>query len=183
MVERIPEVFCFALEGIFRSPAHAGNDFCYEYLPRINGNHSHMDTIADMADGKVKGYFVMGENPTVGSMNGSLQRAGLRQLDWLVVRDFVLIETAEFWRSAPEIESGDVRSEDIATEVFFFPPHATRKKTVHSRIRNGCCSGMTKLWRLRATVAANCISCFTSDAGSSSCMRLRLRSAIVRSGI
>ena len=117
----LPKYFVSLLKAYFGPAAHAVNDFCYDYLPRINGNHSHMDTVTDMADGKVKGYFVMGENPAVGSMNGALQRQGLRRLDWLVVRDFVLIETAEFWRSAPEIERGEVRPEDIATEVFFFP--------------------------------------------------------------
>src|SRR3954468_6176720 len=80
-----------------------------------------MTTVADMADGKIRGYFVMGENPTVGSMNGAIHRKGLRKLDWLVVRDFQLIETAEFWRAAPEIARGEVRTEDIQTEVFFFP--------------------------------------------------------------
>src|SRR5437763_11320303 len=80
-----------------------------------------MVTVADMAQGKVKGYLVMGENPVVGSMNGALQRKGLQKLDWLVVRDFQLTETAEFWRSAPEIESGEVSPKKIETEVFFFP--------------------------------------------------------------
>src|SRR5690242_19651443 len=70
----------------------------------------------------------MGENPTVGSMNGALHRKGLRQLDWLVVRDFALLETAEFWRIAPEIERGEVRTEDIRTEVFFFPAAAHTEK-------------------------------------------------------
>ena len=81
-----------------------------------------------MADGKLKGYFVMGENPAVGSMHGALQRKGLRKLDWLVVRDFALTETAEFWRTAPEIERGEVRTEDIETEVFFFPAAAHTEK-------------------------------------------------------
>jgi formate dehydrogenase major subunit len=100
--------------------AHAveSNDWCYDYLPLLTGDHSHMTTVADMVDGKVRGYFVMGENPVVGSMNGGLQRAGLAQLDWLVVRDFALIETAEFWRSSPE----------CATEVFFFPAAAHTEK-------------------------------------------------------
>src|SRR5205823_4623314 len=88
----------------------------------------HMTTVSDMADGKVKGYFVMGENPTVGSMHGALQRKGLRKLDWLVVRDLNLIETADFWRSAPEIDRGEVKPEDIATEVFFFPAAAHTEK-------------------------------------------------------
>src|SRR5438128_5644718 len=87
-----------------------------------------MTTVADMAQGKVKGYLVMGENPAVGSANGAYQREGLRKLDWLVVRDFALTETADFWRTAPEVVSGDVRPEGIATEVFFMPAAAHTEK-------------------------------------------------------
>ena len=87
-----------------------------------------MTTVSEMADGGVRGYFVMGENPTIGSMHGALQRKGLRALEWLVVRDFSLIETAEFWRRSPEIEAGEVRPEDIGTEVFFFPAAAHTEK-------------------------------------------------------
>jgi formate dehydrogenase major subunit len=105
----------------FGAAARPEDDFLFDLLPRLTGNHSHMTTVSEMADGKVKGYFVMGENPTVGSMHGALHRAGLRRLDWLVVRDFALTETAEFWRTAPELERGEVRTEDIGTEVFFLP--------------------------------------------------------------
>ena len=70
----------------------------------------------------------MGENPVVGTVGGPLQRKGLRALDWLVVRDFAPTETAEFWRLAPEIERGELRPEDIATEVFFFPAAAHTEK-------------------------------------------------------
>src|SRR5438046_4054446 len=87
----------------------------------MTGDQSHITTVADMADGAVKGYLVTGENPVVGSMNGALERKGLRKLDWLVVRDFSMTETSEFWRKAPEIERGEIRTEEIATEVFFFP--------------------------------------------------------------
>src|SRR5207248_1981119 len=45
----------------------------------------------------------------------------MRELDWLVVRDFAPTESAEFWREGPEIARGEVRAEDIKTEVFFFP--------------------------------------------------------------
>ncbi|MGH7317435.1 MAG: molybdopterin dinucleotide binding domain-containing protein, partial [Candidatus Rokuibacteriota bacterium] len=50
-----------------------------------------------------------------------MERAGMRQLEWLVVKDNWLHESATFWRSAPEVTSGEVRVEDIKTEVFFFP--------------------------------------------------------------
>jgi formate dehydrogenase major subunit len=123
-----PKYIVSLLKAWFGDAANKENGWCYDYLPTLTGDHSHMNTVADMADGAVKGYFVMGENPVVGSMNGPLHRKGLRKLDWLVVRDFQLIETAEFWRDAPEIERGEVRPEDIGTEVFFFPAAAHTEK-------------------------------------------------------
>ena len=113
-----PKYAVSLLKAWFGSAATKENGWCFDYLPMLTGDHSHMNTVADMADGKVKGYFVMGENPVVGSMNGTLQKAGLRELEWLVVRDLNLIETAEFWRDTPE----------IATEVFFFPAAAHTEK-------------------------------------------------------
>ena len=46
---------------------------------------------------------------------------GLRKLEWLVVKDNWLHETATFWYNAPEVKSGEVKTADIKTEVFFFP--------------------------------------------------------------
>ena len=113
--------FVSLMKAWFGDAAQRENDWGFGWLPAVSGDHSHMSTVADMAHGKVRGYFVMGENPVVGSPHGTLQREGLRKLDWLVVRDFQLTETADFWRTAPEIESGDLRPEEIGTEVFFFP--------------------------------------------------------------
>ncbi len=114
-----PKYAVSLLKAWYGPAATEKNGWCYDYLPKLTGDHSHMSTVANMADGSVKGYFVMGENPVVGSMNGALQRKGLRKLDWLVVRDFQLIETAEFWRDAPE---------EIGTAVFFFPAAAHTEK-------------------------------------------------------
>jgi formate dehydrogenase major subunit len=125
---QFPKYLVSLMKAWYGGHARAENDWCYDYLPRLTGDHSHMTTYAAMADGVVKGYFVMGENPLVGSMNGGLQHAAMRKLDWLVVRDLPLIETAEFWRSGPEIERGEVRPEDIPTEVFFFPAAAHTEK-------------------------------------------------------
>jgi formate dehydrogenase major subunit len=123
-----PKYAVSLLKAWFGDAATPENDWCYDRLPRLTGDHSHMTTVSAMADGEVKGYLVVGENPAVGSMHGALQRKGLRNLDWLVVRDLAMIETAEFWRNAPEIQRGEVRSEDIATEVFVFPAAAHTEK-------------------------------------------------------
>ena len=101
--------------------ATADNDFCFDYLPRINGDHGTYRTVMDMVDGKVFGYFLLGQNPAVGSAHGRLQRLGMANLDWLVVRDLVEIESATFWKNAPEIETGEITPETCRTEVFLFP--------------------------------------------------------------
>ena len=124
----MPKYVVSLLKAWFGEAATKETDFCYDYLPHLTGDHSHMVTVADMADGAVKGYFLMGENPTVGSMHGALHRKGLRRLDWLVVRDFAVTESADFWRDAPEIARGEIRPEDIKTEVFFFPAAAHTEK-------------------------------------------------------
>src|SRR6187455_1928490 len=63
----------------------------------------------------------MGENPGVGSAHARLQRLALASLDWLVVRDLYEIESASFWKDAPEIETGELKTDEIGTEVFFLP--------------------------------------------------------------
>ena len=86
-----------------------------------------------MADGKLEGLFVMGQNPAVGAPNARLERRALAKLKWLVVRDMVEIETATFWLDSPEIASGELRTEEIETEVFFFPAasHVEKEGTLH----------------------------------------------------
>jgi len=108
--------------------ATADNDWAYGYLPKISGDHSTYRQVLDMIDGKILGYFLVGENPAVGSAHGKLQRLGMANLEWLVVRDFSLIESATFWRDGPEIATGELRTADIGTEVFFFPAAAHTEK-------------------------------------------------------
>ena len=116
------------LKAWWGEAATADNDFCYDYLPRLTGSHSTYETVAAQIAGDCPGYFLFGENPAVGSANGRMQRFGLAALDWLVVRDLVLIESATFWQNGPEIETGEMRTEDIGTEVFFLPAAAHTEK-------------------------------------------------------
>jgi formate dehydrogenase major subunit len=97
------------------------NDFAFSYLPRITGVHAHFPTTLRMMDGGVEGFFVMGQNPAAGSMHAGLQRRALTKLKWLVVRDLAEIETASFWYDSPEVKDGELRTEDIQTEVFLMP--------------------------------------------------------------
>ncbi|MEA2685051.1 MAG: formate dehydrogenase major subunit [Actinomycetota bacterium] len=108
--------------------ATADNDFCFDHVPRITGDHSAYHTMLAMLDGMVKGYFLFGQNPAVGSPNSRMHRLALAQLDWLVVRDLVEIESATYWLDGPEIETGELAATAIGTEVFFLPAAAHTEK-------------------------------------------------------
>jgi formate dehydrogenase major subunit len=121
--------FVSLMKAYYGDAATAGNDFCFDHLPRLTGSHSTYDTVMAQLEGVCKGYFLMGQNPAVGSANTRLQRLGMANLEWLVVRDFSLIESATWWQDGPEIESGELRTEDVGTEVFFFPAAAHTEKS------------------------------------------------------
>jgi formate dehydrogenase major subunit len=116
------------LKAWWGDAATESNDYRFDYLPRLTGSHSTYETVMAQLAGDCKGYFLLGENPAVGSANGKLQRLGMATLDWLVVRDFSLIESATFWKDGPEIATGELRTEDIGTEVFFLPAAAHTEK-------------------------------------------------------
>ncbi len=109
------------LKAWYGDAATAENDFCMPLLPRLSGDHGTYRTVLDMIEGKVKGYFLWGQNPAVGSAGARLQRLALAKLDWLVVRDLALIESAGFWQDSPEIATGELSTDQIGTEVFFLP--------------------------------------------------------------
>ncbi len=109
------------LKSWWGDAATEDNEYCFDYLPRMTGVHDSTTTVERQLNEGGGGYFLVGENPAVGTANGRMQRAGLANLDWLVVRDLSLIESATFWKDGPEIETGEMRTEDIGTEVFFFP--------------------------------------------------------------
>ncbi len=116
-----PKYFISLLKAYYGNRATADNEFGYRWLPKINPDNSYFHFLYRMADGEVEGFFVMGQNPAVGAQNARLERKALSKLKWLVVRDLVEIETASFWYNSPEIERGELKTEDIGTEVFLFP--------------------------------------------------------------
>jgi formate dehydrogenase major subunit len=109
------------LKAWWGDAARADTDWAYDYLPRMTGAHGTYQTVTGMLADEVEGYFLLGQNPAVGSANGRMQRLGMAHLKWQVVRDLNLIESATFWKDSPEIASGELRTEDIETEVFFLP--------------------------------------------------------------
>jgi formate dehydrogenase major subunit len=110
-----PKFAISLLKAWFGDAATPENDFGYDYLPKISGDHSHLPTFVLMYQGGVKGFIAIGQNPAVGGQNAEYQRQALANLDWMVVRDFFETETAAFWKRP------GVDPKTIKTEIFFLP--------------------------------------------------------------
>jgi formate dehydrogenase major subunit len=117
----MPKYVISLLKAWYGDAATAENDYLYDYVPKISGDYSILPMIQAMKDGAIEGLFCLGQNPAVGTQDAVLVRQGLATLKWLVVRDAFEIESAAFWRNSPEVESGQVRPQDIGTEVFLMP--------------------------------------------------------------
>ena len=118
---------------------------------------------SNMIDGKIKGYFLLGQNPAVGSAHGKAQRLGMANLDWLVVRD--LYDDRE--RHVLEERPGDRDRRDRARASAAprcsscRPPRTWRRRAPSPR-PSGCCSGGRRPSTRPATAAPSCGSSTTS---------------------
>jgi len=112
------------LKAWYGDAATPDNDFGFSWLPRIDDDYSMLAFFDRMSKGQVKGYFLTGMNPAGGGPNAGLHRAGLRNLDWLVVLDWFETESAVFWKNDPNAPPPS----DIKTEVFLLPAAAAPEK-------------------------------------------------------
>ena len=120
----LPKFMISLLKAWYGDAATPENDWGFGWIPRITEDHSQLPTAIKMAEGKVKGFFLMGQNPAAGAPNSRLNREGLRKLDWMVIRDFFLLESATFWKEGPD--NPDPKT--IKTEIFFLPCAAGAEK-------------------------------------------------------
>lgn len=135
-----PKFLTSLLKAWWGERASHGNDFCYNWLPKLDGrNRSHMAMFEDMAKGEIKGMFAWGQNPAVGGAQAELERKALEQLDWMVAVDIFETETAGFWRRP------GANPLDIKTEVFLLPAASSYEKD--GSVSN---SGRWIQWRYQA---------------------------------
>ncbi len=120
----LPKFMVSLLKAWYGDAGTKENDFGFGWVPRLDDNYSQLAHFVRMAEGKVKGLYLFGQNPAAGAPNGKLNREALKQLKWLVVRDWFEIETASYWYKGPENPDPTT----IGTEVFFMPAAAGPEK-------------------------------------------------------
>ncbi len=136
-----PKYIVSYLKALYGENAKKENDFCYDYLPKIESgqDYSFITMFDNMYKGKIKGFFAWGQNPACSVANSNKVRKALAKLDWLVVVNLWDNETSSFWRG-PGMDPKKVK-----TEVFFLPCCASFEK--EGSITN---SGRIAQWRYKA---------------------------------
>lgn len=99
--------------------AHEGNNYAYDYLPKLDKLYDMLQAYELMTQGKMNGYICQGFNPLAAAPNKAKLLDGFSKLKYMIIMDPLETETSEFWRNAGEYN--DVSTADIQTEVFRLP--------------------------------------------------------------
>lgn len=116
-----PKYAISLLRAWYGENARAENDWGYQWIPKIVGDHSQLPMTLAIADGTIRGLLLIGQNPVVGGHNSTMIRKALPNLEWTVVREIFENETASYWYKSPEALSGELKPEQIKTEMFLLP--------------------------------------------------------------
>jgi formate dehydrogenase major subunit len=113
-----PKFLVSLLKALYGPAATKENDFAFNYLPKIDRNHSWVNIWNDMYEGKIKGIFAFGMNGVMIGPDSNKNIDALKKADWLAVCEIYPDETSEFWR-APGITADDQKK--INTTVYRLP--------------------------------------------------------------
>jgi formate dehydrogenase major subunit len=136
--QNYPKYSVSLLKSFFGERAEAGNDFGYDWLPKVDdGKHySWLDLFDEMYQGGIKGFFAWGQNPACSGAHAGKTRDAMKNLDWMVNVNLFDNETGSFWRGP------GMSPTSIKTEVFFLPAAVSLEK--EGSITN---SGRWMQWR------------------------------------
>lgn len=114
-----PKFHTSLLKAWYGQAATKENDFCFDWMPKVDKTYDGLRAFDSMEQGKLTAYFCQGFNPLASFPNKAKITSALSKLKFLVIMDPLATETSEFWKNHGEYH--DVKSEDIQTEVFRLP--------------------------------------------------------------
>lgn len=152
-----PKYFISLLRAYYGDAVGPQNGWGYHWLPKIVGDHSQLALTLALNDGIIKGLFLLGQNVVMGGSNSQMIQRGLAKLEWLVVRDTDMVEAANFWEKGHPVRNGEIRPEEIGTEVFLLPAELAGEKAGtftnthrlvqwHDKVVDGPGDSRSELW-------------------------------------
>jgi formate dehydrogenase major subunit len=107
------------MKAWYGDAATADNNWCYDWLPKLDKPHDLLQVFEDMNNGQVNGYLCQGFNPLASAPCKVKVSGALAKLKFMVIIDPLATETSEFWQNHGEFN--DVDPAKIQTEVFRLP--------------------------------------------------------------
>jgi formate dehydrogenase major subunit len=107
------------MKSWFGDAATKENNWCFDWLPKLDKVYDVLQVFELMHQGKLNGYFCQGFNPLAAFPNKAKIGVGLAKLKYLVVIDPLATETSCFWENHGDFN--DVDPTRIQTEVIRLP--------------------------------------------------------------
>ncbi len=117
--QNYPKFHVSLMKSWFGDAATQDNNWCFDWLPKLDKIYDVLQVFELMHQGKMNGYFAQGFNPLASFPNKAKIGGALAKLKYLVVIDPLATETSEFWKNFGEFN--DVDPSKIQTEVFRLP--------------------------------------------------------------
>ncbi len=117
--QNYPKFHVSLMKAWFGNAATAENNWCYDWLPKLDKAYDVLMAFELMYQGKMNGYICQGFNPLASFPNKAKLIEGLSKLKYLVIIDPLATETSEFWKNFGPYN--DVDSSKIQTEVIRLP--------------------------------------------------------------
>jgi formate dehydrogenase major subunit len=117
--QNYPKFHVSLMKSWWGDVATAENNWCYDYLPKLDKSYDMLQTYELMYQGKVNGYICQGFNPLASAPNKGKMLKAFSNLKFLVSMDPLSTETDSFWQNHGPFN--DVDTASIQTEVFRLP--------------------------------------------------------------
>jgi formate dehydrogenase major subunit len=113
-----PKFVVSQMKSFFGDAATKENDYCFNWMPKVDRNYSWTQIWDNMYRGAVKGMLAFGMNGVAIGPDSQKNIDALKKADFLVVGEIYPDETSEFWKS-PGITADEMKN--IQTTVYRLP--------------------------------------------------------------
>ncbi len=117
--QNYPKFHVSLMKSWWGDAAKAENNWCFDYLPKLDKPYDMLQAYELMHQGKMNGYLCQGFNPLASAPNKGKLIDAFSKLKFMVHMDPLSTETMEFWKNYGALN--DVDTANIKTEVFRLP--------------------------------------------------------------
>ncbi len=136
------------MKAWFGDAATKKNDWCFDWLPKLDKPYDVLQVFEEMYQGRMNGYLCQGFNALAAFPNKAKLGTALAKLKYLVVMDPLATETSEFWRNFGRLTTSIRRRS--RPRSFACPAAASPRRTERWSIQGAGFNGTGRGWSRQA---------------------------------